>query len=159
MNSTCFFHSPIGWLKITGSDNGISEIIFVGKKPIRQNLFIKKNIQNARNQIEKYFQNDLKNFTIKLDQTGTNFQHLVWNELTKIRYGTTKSYQQLAIQIKDKKSTRAVASAISKNKLAIVIPCHRIIGSNNKLKGYAWNLKRKKWLLEFENNTRQFKLL
>ena len=158
MNCTCYFQSPIGLIKITGTELGISEIIFVEEKIGTSSSFILKVVEDGIHQLEKYFQGKLKIFTLKLDQKGTEFQQSVWNELSNISFGKTISYQALAIQLGDKKSTRAVASANAKNKLAIVIPCHRVINSNNELTGYAWNLERKKCLLEFEKYTQQINL-
>lgn len=103
--------------------------------------------------IVKYFNNETEQFDLKLDLIGTDFQKKVWNELIKIPYGGTKSYSEIASNIGDEKSVRAVANAIGKNNLLIVVPCHRVIGKNKKLTGFSSGLDLKKYLLDLENNT------
>ncbi|MFH1194736.1 MAG: methylated-DNA--[protein]-cysteine S-methyltransferase, partial [bacterium] len=106
--------------------------------------------QKAVSQLKKYFEGKLKKFDLPLDMQGTDFQINVWNELLNIPFGETKSYMEIAELVGDKKSIRAVGKANGDNKIAIVIPCHRVIGSDGKLTGYAGGLWRKKWLLDHE---------
>lgn len=101
-------------------------------------------------QLIQYFQGERRIFEFPLHQEGTPFQQEVWSLLTAIPYGRTISYLQLATRTGDPKATRAVASANGKNNIAIVVPCHRVIGSNKELIGYGGGLWRKKWLLEHE---------
>ncbi len=108
-------------------------------------------IQIIHTQITEYFDNMRKQFDLPLSITGTTFQKQVWTALSKLPYGKTLSYSELANQIKRPKAVRAVANAVAVNKLAIVIPCHRIIGANGTLTGYAGGLKRKEFLLNLEN--------
>ncbi len=90
-------------------------------------------------------------FDLDISLIGTEFQRKIWNELLKIPYGKSITYKELAIRIGNEKATRAVGNANGKNPLSIIIPCHRVIGSNGLLVGYGGGLERKKWLLEFEN--------
>ena len=101
-------------------------------------------------QLIQYFNGERRVFDFPIHQTGTPFQQETWSLLMTIPYGRTISYQQLAIKTGDPKATRAVANANGKNNIAIVVPCHRVIGSNRELIGYAGGLWRKKWLLEHE---------
>jgi len=149
---TTYYHSPVGLLKITGTAGFISEISFHdttqkvgGNRKELPPLFIL-----CIEQLIQYFNGERRVFDFPINQTGTSFQQEVWSLLMAIPFGKTISYMQLAIRAGDPKSTRAVASANGKNNVAIVIPCHRVIGSNRELTGYAGGLWRKKWLLEHE---------
>ena len=115
-------------------------------------------MEDAIIQLQEYFEGKRKQFTIRLNPQGTNFQKKVWQKLLEIPFGTTISYQQLSNQLGDSKAIRAVANANSKNPLWIIIPCHRVIGSDGSLTGYAGGLWRKKWLLEHENPSLQQRL-
>lgn len=105
---------------------------------------------NCLEELIQYFNGELRNFTLPLNQPGTTFQQDVWNLLTQIPFGKTISYLELARKTGDSKATRAVANANGKNHIAIIVPCHRVIGSNKELTGYAGGLWRKKWLLDHE---------
>ena len=111
-----------------------------------------KVIEETIKQMKAYFNHDLKTFDIPLLMVGTDFQKSIWNGLIKIPYGTTASYLELAKSIGNEKAVRAVANANGANAISIIIPCHRIIGSNGDLVGYAGGLASKKKLLELENN-------
>lgn len=106
--------------------------------------------QDCKAQLIEYFEGKRTSFDLPLTQEGTAFQQSVWNALQDIPFGETISYLRLASKMGDEKMIRAVANANGKNELAIVVPCHRIIGSDGSLTGYAWGLKRKQWLLDFE---------
>lgn len=112
-------------------------------------------IQDVIKQFKEYFKGTRKDFNIKLSPEGTTFQKKVWNELLNIPYGKTATYQQMANTLGDPKVIRAAASANGKNPISIVIPCHRVIGSDGSLTGYAGGLQRKKWLLDHENPSPQ----
>jgi methylated-DNA-[protein]-cysteine S-methyltransferase len=101
-------------------------------------------------QMIEYFQGQRRVFDLPVQQTGTDFQQSVWQQLIQIPYGKTISYMELARRMGDTKTIRAAASANGKNQLAIVVPCHRVVGSKNDLVGYAGGLWRKKWLLDHE---------
>ena len=149
----CHLKTPIGTVKISGNAAGVSEIIFTEDLEISNQ--IPEVLQECVTQIEEYFSKNRIVFTFKINQNGTNFQKKVWQELTNIPFGKTISYLDLAKKLGDPKAIRAAASANGKNKLLIVVPCHRVIGSDGSLTGYAGELWRKKWLLENENPTKQ----
>ena len=109
-------------------------------------------IKEASRQLNEYFNGERKVFDLPLDLTGTSFQTKVWQELLKIPYGETKSYKDVAIAINNPKACRAVGMANNKNRIMVVVPCHRIIGSNKKLVGYVGGLKLKEQLLNLEKN-------
>jgi methylated-DNA-[protein]-cysteine S-methyltransferase len=143
-------HSPLGKLLITEEDHYISEIRFLEngdqfpqEQPTQLTL-------EAVRQLNEYFEGNRNAFEFPVHQDGTVFQQKVWQELLNIPFGKTISYLELARRLGDEKTIRAAASANGKNKLAIVVPCHRVIGINGKLVGYAGGLWRKKWLLELE---------
>jgi methylated-DNA-[protein]-cysteine S-methyltransferase len=112
-------------------------------------------LQEVVQQVHNYFEGKSTNFNFKINPSGTEFQKRVWSELLKIPYGKTISYLDLSKKIGDPKAIRAVAAANGKNPLWIVVPCHRVIGTDGSLIGYAGDLWRKKWLLEHENPTTQ----
>lgn len=113
-------------------------------------LHIPVEFREVVKQLDEYFNNQRTQFDLKLDLQGTPFQVKVWNQLCMIPYGETISYKQLAENINNAKAIRAVGGANNKNKLPIVVPCHRVIGANGSLVGYAGGLQRKIWLLELE---------
>ena len=149
--TTTYYHSPVGILKISGTEQYIREITF---HDTSQKAEGGKNISpmliNCVEQLIQYFNGERRQFDFPLNQQGTPFQQDVWNHLLTIPFGRTISYLDLAKKTGDTKATRAVANANGKNNIAIVIPCHRVIGSNRELTGYAGGLWRKKWLLEHE---------
>lgn len=144
----------LGFIEITGDENGISKIhVFDEEQKVSKKIPIV--LQEAVTQIEEYFEASRTNFTFRINPKGTDFQQKVWQELLNIPYGKTTSYQELSIKLGDVKAIRAVANANGKNPLWIVVPCHRVIGSDGSLTGYAGGLWRKKWLLEHENPVKQ----
>lgn len=150
---TAFINSPLGITKIVGDENGISEISVTSEGAISE--IIPQELQEAVSQLADYFDGKRKDFNFKLNPKGTDFQQKVWQELLNIPFGKTISYLDLSKKLGDVKAIRAVASANGKNPLWIVIPCHRVIGTDGSLTGYAGGLWRKKWLLEHENPTNQ----
>lgn len=149
---TTYYHSPIGLLKISGTDDYITEISFEDK--VQRSDSRKRNLSpmliTAIEQLIQYFNGERRNFELPINQPGTEFQKGVWSELMAIPYAKTISYLDLARRTGDSKATRAVANANGKNNVAIVVPCHRVIGANKELVGYGGGLWRKKWLLEHE---------
>ena len=135
-------------IKIEANDKEITGISFVND--IQTNANKNNLIKQCKEQLDKYFKKQLKEFNIKYKVEGTEFQKKVWKELLQIKYGTNISYKQLAERIGKPTAVRAVANAVGKNKIGIIIPCHRIIGSNGTLTGYAGGLENKKYLLELE---------
>ncbi|MEM7550344.1 MAG: methylated-DNA--[protein]-cysteine S-methyltransferase [Bacteroidota bacterium] len=153
-------NTPVGTLEILSSEEEIISVQFINDpKPIRIDNQTPKILADGKRQLIEYFDGRRKEFDLKLNPTGTDFQQKVWEEIQKIDFGRTESYLNLARSYGDEKSIRAVAAANGKNPIAVIIPCHRIIGSNNELTGYAGGIHRKRWLLEHEfstvSNTRQ----
>ena len=146
---TSYYNSPIGILKLQCSDRYIRSVLFC-ELPSSINNDEHKLLQSCAKQLDEYFNGKRKSFNLPLNQEGTSFQVKIWDLLYRIPYGKTISYNQLSKQYGDMKAIRAVASANGKNNIAIIIPCHRVIGSNQSLVGYAGGLWRKKWLLEHE---------
>ena len=153
MIETAFINTPLGIAKIEGDEKGISVISINTEEKVTSK--VPKVLQEAVTQLNDYFLGKRKDFTFKLNPKGTEFQQKVWQELVQIPYGKTMSYMDLSKKVGDVKAIRAVASANGKNPIWIVVPCHRVIGSDGSLTGYAGGLWRKKWLLEHENPTNQ----
>jgi methylated-DNA-[protein]-cysteine S-methyltransferase len=149
--------SPVGNLKISADSSGISEVAFT-EHPIVTMGDILDELQEAVTQLDEYFNKKRKKFDLKLNPEGTVFQKKVWNKLLTVEFGKTQSYRQMANSLGDPKAIRAAASANGKNPIAIIIPCHRIIGSDGSLTGYAGGLHRKKWLLQHESPVVQAEL-
>ena len=149
---TTYYHSPVGLLKITGTDNYIIEVSFhdTTKKAEGKKKHLPPMLIQCLEQLIQYFHGERRQFELPVNQPGTPFQQGVWNELTAIPFGKIISYLELARRTGDTKATRAVANANGKNNVAIIVPCHRVIGSNKDLVGYNGGLWRKKWLLEHE---------
>jgi methylated-DNA-[protein]-cysteine S-methyltransferase len=146
---TGYCSSPLGLLKISASANYIQSIHFSDETGTTSNGH--KDLINACiQQLDEYFVGSRKTFDLPLSQEGTDFQKRVWDLLYRIPYGKTLSYLELAKQYGDTKAIRAIASANGKNNLAIIVPCHRVIGSDRSLTGYAGGLWRKHWLLDHE---------
>lgn len=153
---TVFINSPLGITKIVGDENGISEISVLSEGDITTK--IPKQFKEAVSQLKDYFSGKRNDFDFKINPKGTEFQQRVWQELGNIPFGKTISYLDLSKKLGDVKAIRAVASANGKNPLWIVIPCHRVIGTDGSLTGYAGGLWRKKWLIEHENPSNQQRL-
>lgn len=146
-----YYTSPLGTIRITGTDALIAEVHFMcDDEPIIPPEKIPHLLIECTEQLIQYFNGERRIFELPLSQAGTAFQQDVWNLLTQIPFGKTISYLQLAKQTGDPKATRAVANANGKNSIAVIVPCHRVIGSDSTLTGYAGGLWRKKWLLEHE---------
>ncbi|REG92257.1 methylated-DNA-[protein]-cysteine S-methyltransferase [Flavobacterium aquicola] len=150
---TVYIKTPLGITTIIGDENGIAVISVSNEGEISKE--IPEILQNAVSQLTDYFEGKRTSFDFKLNPKGTDFQQKVWKELLEIPYGKTLSYMDLSKKLGDIKAIRAVASANGKNPLWIVVPCHRVIGTDGSLTGYAGGLWRKKWLLEHENPTTQ----
>lgn len=154
---TAFFQSPLGVIEITGSNGVIFSVSFLDE-PENTHGKIPASLKPCVIQLEEYFSGKRKKFDVPLQPNGTTFQRHVWDELLKIPFGKTISYLQMARNLGDEKSIRAAASANGKNPIGILIPCHRVIGSNSELVGYAGGLWRKQWLLDHENGQQSLDL-
>lgn len=149
---TTYYHSPVGILKISATEEFVTEVSFFDK--VEKTETKKKNLSplliQCIEQLIQYFHGERRHFELMIKQDGTAFQQDVWNELMAIPFGKTISYLDLARRIGDTKATRAVANANGRNNVAIIVPCHRVIGANKELVGYGGGLWRKKWLLDHE---------
>jgi len=141
--------SPLGLIEITASEQGIHSIYFVDSSsaPTHSSLAA---LAACKQQLTDYFAGQRQQFELPLAATGTTFQQQVWAALCTIDYGQTCSYAAIAQQMDNPKAVRAVGAANGRNPLSIVVPCHRVIGANGSLTGYAGGLERKLWLLEHE---------
>lgn len=151
--ATAYIKTPLGIAKIIGDENGVSEISVLDEGTVSAE--IPAVLQEAVIQLNAYFEKKRNSFDFKLNPKGTEFQLKVWKALLEIPYGKTRTYLEQSKVLGDVKAIRAVASANGKNPLWIVVPCHRVIGTDGSLTGYAGGLWRKKWLLEHENPTTQ----
>lgn len=144
-----YIDSPIGWLKINTSANSLLRISFVDNEE-NNSTFQPQILQETEIQLNEYFEGIRKIFHLKINPAGTDFQKEVWERVKKIDFGITASYLDIAKQTGSPKNTRAVGMANGKNPILIIIPCHRIIGANGKLTGYAGGLPKKRWLIQHE---------
>jgi methylated-DNA-[protein]-cysteine S-methyltransferase len=148
--------SPVGDLKLVASDKGLAAILWENDNPRRVRLSPISQDKNhpvlieTERQLNDYFSGKRTSFSLKLDYKGTEFQKKVWTALLTIPFGETRTYGQIAEQIKSPKASRAVGAASGKNPISIVAPCHRVIGSTGKLTGFAGGIETKARLLALE---------
>ena len=155
---TAILNTPIGFIEINGDKDGLVSVIFLDSEDCTVSVSIPGELIDAVEQLQEYFEGKRNEFSLKLSPEGTDFQKRVWKQLQEIPFGKTLSYQQMANQLGDPKVIRAAASANGKNPISIIIPCHRVIGSDGSLTGYAGGLHRKKWLLQHESPVEQQEL-
>lgn len=153
-NQITYYKTPVGTAKIVGDANGIISISIIDEA-IETSKEIPTSLQDCVQQLDEYFKGTRKQFNLKLNPQGTEFQKRVWKELLNVPFGKTRSYLEQTKKLGDVKAIRAVAAANGKNPIWIIIPCHRIIGSDGSLTGYGGGIWRKKWLLEHENPSSQ----
>lgn len=147
MTYQSYLNTPIGYIRILSNGNGITEIKFQDTDgPEDPDI----HTESARTQLREYFEGSRNQFDVSLAQDGTEFEHSVWTELKTIPFGSTTSYGSIAKKLGDRNYSQAVGNANGKNPIAVIVPCHRVIGSDNKLVGYASGLHRKEWLLKHE---------
>ncbi len=151
---SCIIKSPLGYTNITGNEKGIASVIVLNSDENETDI-IPEILEDCVRQLNEYFEGERTQFDLKLNPEGTDFQKKVWEALQTIPYAKTLSYLELTQQLGDVKAIRAVANANGKNPLWIVVPCHRVIGSDGSLTGYAGGLHRKQWLLEHESPYKQ----
>lgn len=148
--------SPVGELTLVASEKGLTAVLWEEEKPNRvplEDLILDKKhpiLLEVEDQLNEYFKGERKKFSLKLDPHGTEFQKKVWMALRSIPFGETRSYVELATQIGNPKASRAVGAANGKNPISVIVPCHRVIGSNGSLTGFAGGLKNKMTLLDLE---------
>lgn len=154
------YESPIGTIEIVGTEAGVSSLNFVDIKEEKTGRRTKGAppgpVADALAQLEGYFRGDRKAFTVKLALCGTDFQKKVWARLLRVKFGQTTTYKALAIAVGNPASTRAVGGANHSNPVSIIVPCHRVVGSDGRLTGYGGGLWRKDWLLRHEGHDRLF---
>lgn len=156
--STCYewMESPTGRLLLAADEYGLRAVSFAeGRTPAQADPSWKKGgnaLREPVRQLRAFFSGELQQFDLLLAPEGTEFQQRVWRELQRIPYGETISYGELARRVGNPAASRAVGLANGSNPIAIVIPCHRVIGSNGKLTGYGGGLENKRWLLDFERS-------
>ena len=156
--------SPIGLLFLARTSRGVRYVEFMDRKSLKRMIASHApanpeatwepsllELKSVVEQLEMYFNGSLHEFEVALDAVGTEFQHKVWKALAKVPFGETRSYGQIATAIGQPKATRAVGLANNQNPVAIVVPCHRVVGSDGSLAGYAGGATRKRWLLDHES--------
>jgi methylated-DNA-[protein]-cysteine S-methyltransferase len=149
--------SPVGELTLVGSDRGLAAVLWEDDDPSRVHLGATEAddahpvLVQAQRQLEEYFAGKRRTFTVKLDPVGTDFQNKVWSALRTIPFGETRSYGEIADQIGSRKAVRAVGAANGRNPISIIVPCHRVIGADGKLTGFAGGLEVKARLLALES--------
>lgn len=156
------FETPLGKMIAIASETELKLLKFYDDKNIEKELqklnFEKTEadleiFENLKIQIKEYFEGKRKNFDIKLNPFGSDFQIKTWKAIQEISYNTTSTYKEMARKISSEKAARALANACGQNKIVIIIPCHRVIGSNQKLGGYSAGIWRKEFLLNLENDS------
>lgn len=144
-----YYSSPIGTIEIIGNRHGLLAIRFLSKDP-PDSPPVPPPLRRALREVDEYFKGRRTRFSLELVLQGTEFQTAVWRRLMEIPYGETRSYGEIAKAVRRPKAVRAVGAANAVNKIGIVIPCHRVIGSDGGLTGYGGGLWRKRWLLAHE---------
>lgn len=157
--------TPLGPMFVCATDNGICLLEFVDRKKLETEFMDLQRLLNAtiiwgenqhiiqaKMEIDEYFKGQRKVFKVKIEAPGTHFQQIAWDCLQNIKYGSTTSYEKQAAAIKSPKALRAIASANGANRIAIIVPCHRVVGKNGNMTDYNGGIERKKWLLDHEKN-------
>ena len=153
MEKIFFYDTPVGKL-IIGEENG--SITRVTWTQLPKNYLQEETelILKCKNQLDEYFAGKRKTFDLPLAPKGTDFQKKVWNALQEIPYGEIRNYKDIAVAVDNPRGCQAVGGANGKNPIAIIIPCHRVVGTGGKLTGYAWGIEKKQWLLAHEEETK-----
>jgi methylated-DNA-[protein]-cysteine S-methyltransferase len=149
-----YYKSPIGLVEIVSDEDSILELSFVEEADKDDLEKAPQVLESALQQIDEYFQGKRNVFEVKLNAKGTEFQQKVWQRLIEVPYGKTACYGDIAAAVGNSKASRAVGGANNKNKIAIIIPCHRIVGADGSMTGYAGGLWRKEWLLQHEKTNK-----
>lgn len=148
-----YYTSPLGMIRVINDEDYLLGLDFIDEELKQENK--NKLTENIIKQLSEYFIGERLEFNIPILLNGTEFQKNVWKELIKIPYGETATYKDIAVRIGNPKAVRAVGGANNKNKIAVVIPCHRVIGMSGKLVGYAGGITKKEWLLNHENKNKK----
>ena len=154
MNTVSYYQSPVGWFKLTADETSLCSLELNAQpdEQVVHQIISHPVLLNTHIQLSEYFSGQRKTFDIPLSFHGTDFQMQCWRSLIAIPYGETRSYKDIAIEIENSKAVRAVGMANNRNKIAIIIPCHRVIGANGKLVGFGGGLSMKEWLLNHEHS-------
>ncbi len=147
---TTYLNTPLGWIKISGTNSTIVSVLFA-ENDVHDMIIAGTEVEKAKTQLIEYFNGTRTSFDLNLSFQGTLFQQQVWGVVNTIPFGTSASYLKIAQLLGDPNKTRAVGSANGVNQHLIIIPCHRVIGADGSLTGYAGGLERKKWLLDHES--------
>lgn len=147
-----YMDSPLGKIKIVGENDHIKRVSFVDGEERETDGPVPLVVRNCKKQLKEYFAGKRKEFNVPLDPDGTDFQKQVWEALLDIPFGKTSTYAKQSISLGDIKKIRAVGTANGKNPIAVIIPCHRVIGTDGSLTGYAGGLDKKEWLLRLEES-------
>lgn len=150
MEYVTFYNSPIGEIEIKADEKFITSLDFVFKSNDKLPEKLNPVLRQCRKELDMYFHGKLKNFNVKVKPEGTDFQKSIWKAIRSIKYGKTMTYGVIAKKTGNPNSIRAAANACAKNPIAIIIPCHRVIGSNGNLTGYSSGIWRKEFLLNLE---------
>jgi methylated-DNA-[protein]-cysteine S-methyltransferase len=145
-----FYDSKVGILEIEGTEKAITKVHFSHKKKTKSDSKLPPVLKKCRKQLDEYFSGRRQNFSLELQLEGTEFQKKVWEQLQRIPFGETASYKDVALAIGNEKAVRAVGGANGMNNIAIIIPCHRVVGADGNLVGFGGGLWRKVWLLNHE---------
>lgn len=145
-----FYDSKVGLLEIESTEKAITKVHFSRKNKIKSDSRLPPVIKKCTKQLDEYFKGKRKTFSLELQLEGTDFQKKVWEQLLRIPYGKTASYKDVAVAVGNEKAVRAVGGANGMNNIAIIIPCHRVIGADGDLVGFGGGLWRKVWLLNHE---------
>lgn len=148
------FNTPLGPLVVTATSKGIESVVFKDQSDVTDHS-TDKLLLDCKAQFDAYFSGTLQQFDLPLAAAGTEFQQAVWQQLSTIPFAQLRSYRDIAHALNNPKAVRAVGAANGRNPLTIIVPCHRVIGANGTLTGYAGGLERKDWLLKHEQNTAQ----
>lgn len=155
MIDVVYIQTPLGIASITGNEKGVQAVSILSDQKQKPSDNVPQSLSAVVTQLKEYFNGQRTDFDLILNPQGTEFQQKVWQELAKIPFGSTVTYLDMAKRLGDPKCIRAAATANGKNPLWIIIPCHRVIGSDGSLTGYAGGLWRKKWLLAHESPVKQ----
>jgi methylated-DNA-[protein]-cysteine S-methyltransferase len=149
-SESCYLNTPVGWLRISADASGLTEISFIEDPPKTPQPVHLPHLKEAYRQLSEYFRGERMSFNLPLNPRGTDFQRSVWRTLTQVPFGTTISYKALAQEVGCPGGARAVGQANNRNPLPIVVPCHRVIGADGELAGYALGPEVKRTLLRIE---------
>ena len=158
MNGLAYYSSPVGVLEIGSEGDAITKVWYVRDESVRQAEHLTPIIQQCMEEFDEYFMKRRKFFDVKIKLIGTDFQQKVWTQLTEIPYGKNSYYAVIALIAGDLNSVRAVGLANGQNPIAIIVPCHRVIGKDGTMVGYGGGLDRKEWLLRHEGVLNQLEI-